>query len=206
MLKTQQQIDYLNFEVNVMRYLECEYLLTVINIIKREFEIILVLPFMEAGDLDHQMKQKRLQDSSYLLDENIVRFFATQILQGLLYLHKENLVHRDIKPLNIMMNKLCNLKIGDFGLCSKIEDGELLKTGCGTLPYMAPEIFTGKGYNKSVDVYAFGVVLYEMVCQERPYKPLNNRKMNFAKEFKFPERAVNKYSPALFDLITKILN
>jgi len=92
-----------------------------------------------------------------------------QIFKALLYLHKNNIVHRDLNPENI----LCEgdqIKIGDFGLSRFIDEGTLLKTMCGTPLYVPPEILTAKPYSgDKIDVWSSGVILYVMVCGYPPF-------------------------------------
>lgn len=101
------------------------------------------------------------------LDVDCSRFFCSQIVLFLSYMHKENIVYRDLKPENMLVDKDGYLKIIDFGLSKKIYSKTY--TVCGTPHYIAPEILLGQGYDTSADVYSFGVVLYEMIVGTTPF-------------------------------------
>lgn len=114
-------------------------------------------------------------ENSFGLAENQVKYVLSDISNAISYLHDLNIAHRDIKPENIVLQK-CNhrrdniiYKLIDLGYAKEI--GSIGQSTVGTLPYLAPEILTGKKYNKSVDYWSFGVVLYEIVCGEHPFLP-----------------------------------
>ena len=93
------------------------------------------------------------------------------MILALEYLHNEGVVYRDFKPENILIDSEGYIRLTDFGL-SKIgmkEDGRT-KTFCGTLEYMAPEMIKNENYDSSVDWFAFGLVLYEMLDGRSPFK------------------------------------
>lgn len=84
-----------------------------------------------------------------------------QVLDGLEYLHSQKIIHRDLKLGNLFLNENMCVKIGDFGLATKIDFyGEKKKTICGTPNYIAPEILESKGHSYEVDVWSFGVIMY----------------------------------------------
>lgn len=87
--------------------------------------------------------------------------------EGLLYLHLNYIIHRDLKPENILLDSKENVKICDFGWCVKTT--EQRTTFCGTLDYMAPEMFSTEGHSFEVDVWALGVLLYELLHGKAPF-------------------------------------
>lgn len=94
-------------------------------------------------------------------DENEVIRMGTDILTALDQLYKQKMIHRDIKPANIFLNNYGVYKLGDYGLARTIdsEDPSLSK-GCGTLPFMAPEMLKGEEYDHTVDMYALALTMY----------------------------------------------
>uniref|UniRef100_A0A7S0VEY4 Protein kinase domain-containing protein n=1 Tax=Polytomella parva TaxID=51329 RepID=A0A7S0VEY4_9CHLO len=105
------------------------------------------------------------------LDKKKIVGIAQDICRAFIYLHgqKPALIHRDIKPANFLLDRAWKVKVCDFGLASNTRE----QTGAGTPPYMAPELLSGKPYNEKVDVYAFGVLLNEMLGREAPFLGLD---------------------------------
>lgn len=105
-------------------------------------------------------------------DEALIIFY--EIVRGVQSIHKMNIIHRDIKCENILLKKISKsknfvCKIGDFGF-SKLIDDHTVKSQCGTPNFMAPEIISGKTYDKSIDIWSLGVVLYYILFGEYPFK------------------------------------
>lgn len=97
------------------------------------------------------------------------------ICTALMYCESKGIIHRDIKPANLFVDRFGNYKVGDFGASKRMETVHVAQTmtGIGTISYMAPEIFRGRSYNNTVDIYAVGLVLYQL---------LNNGRMAFLPE------------------------
>jgi len=109
-----------------------------------------------------------LIEQSKRLDDSVVKFYAAQVLLALEFLHNLDLVHRDLKPENVVLGKYGYLKLNDFSLCKIVKCRTY--TICGTPEYMAPEVILNKGYGKSVDYWAFGVLIYEMATGATPFR------------------------------------
>ncbi|XP_030636675.1 serine/threonine-protein kinase PLK1 isoform X2 [Chanos chanos] len=99
------------------------------------------------------------------------RYFMRQTIQGCHYLHNNRVIHRDLKLGNLFLSDDMEVKIGDFGLATKIEfDGERKKTLCGTPNYIAPEVLCKKGHSFEVDVWSLGCILYTLLVGKPPFE------------------------------------
>ncbi|XP_061840159.1 serine/threonine-protein kinase PLK1 [Nerophis lumbriciformis] len=99
------------------------------------------------------------------------RYYMMHLLKGVQYLHNNKVIHRDLKLGNIFLNDDMDVKIGDFGLATKIEfDGERKKTLCGTPNYIAPEVLCKKGHSFEVDVWSLGCILYTLLVGKPPFE------------------------------------
>ncbi|KAL4113809.1 hypothetical protein QTP88_017381 [Uroleucon formosanum] len=105
------------------------------------------------------------------LTEPETRYYVHQILQGTLYLHQQNIIHRDLKLGNLFLNDEMEVKIGDLGLAAKIEfAGQRKKTLCGTPNYIAPEILSKTGHSFEVDVWSIGCIMYTLLVGKPPFE------------------------------------
>ena len=116
------------------------------------------------------------------LTELEVQCYTIQIIKALKYLHNHRIIHRDLKLGNLFINEKMELKVGDFGLATKLEfDGERKRTVCGTPNYIAPEILEGKtGHSFEVDIWSLGVIIYTLIIGKPPFET-NNVKETYKK-------------------------
>lgn len=103
--------------------------------------------------------------------ENEAKFFVLQVLDALEYLHSHKIIHRDLKLGNLFLGDNMAIKVGDFGLATRLEfAGEKRKTICGTPNYIAPEILESRGHSYEVDIWSLGVIMYTLVCGRPPFE------------------------------------
>ncbi|KAG7459377.1 hypothetical protein MATL_G00210130 [Megalops atlanticus] len=103
--------------------------------------------------------------------ETEARYYMKQTIEGCRYLHNNRVIHRDLKLGNIFLNDDMEVKIGDFGLATRIEyEGERKKTLCGTPNYIAPEVLCKKGHSFEVDVWSLGCILYTLLVGKPPFE------------------------------------
>ncbi|KAL4460257.1 hypothetical protein ABPG74_000008 [Tetrahymena malaccensis] len=143
------------------------------------------------------------------LTELEAQCYLLQILYSIKYLHNNRVIHRDLKLGNLFLSDQMEIKLGDFGLATKLEyDGERKRTICGTPNYIAPEILEGKeaGHSYEVDVWSFGVIAYTLLIGKPPFET-NDVKSTYKKirtnEYSFPEQI--QISSAAKNMIKKIL-
>jgi len=129
--------------------------------------LYLIMEYCDGSDLSDYTK-------TYHLDLNEIHQIMTQIKDGLSYLRLHGVMHRDLKPQNILLNK-GSIKLADFGL-SVIIDGEsqLLNTMCGSPLYMSPEIIEHQKYTAKSDLWSIGVILYQLIYHKHPYDHCTN--------------------------------
>ena len=128
----------------------------------------LVLELCENGDLNDKIKEKKNKNERFS-EKEILHYFY-EILQGLYYLHKNRVIHRDLKTLNIFLTENNHIKIGDFGVSKKLINNNIYAyTFVGTPYYLSPEICQNKPYDEKSDVWSLGVVLYELITLNKPF-------------------------------------
>uniref|UniRef100_A0A1B6H4Y9 Protein kinase C n=1 Tax=Cuerna arida TaxID=1464854 RepID=A0A1B6H4Y9_9HEMI len=130
--------------------------------------LFFVMEYVNGGDLMFQIQRARK------FDEPRARFYAAEVTLALQFLHKHGVVYRDLKLDNILLDNEGHCKLADFGMCKEgIFDGVTTTTFCGTPDYIAPEILQELDYGPSVDWWALGVLMYEMMAGQPPFEADN---------------------------------
>ena len=141
------------------------------------------------------------------LTELEVQCYVIQLIKALQYLHSHRIIHRDLKLGNLFLNDKMELKVGDFGLATKLDyDGERKKTVCGTPNYIAPEVISRTGHSYAVDIWAVGIIIFTLLVGKPPFET-RDVKTTYGKikaaDYSFPEHC--KISKVAKNLIKKIL-
>ncbi|XP_047142686.1 uncharacterized protein LOC100213301 isoform X1 [Hydra vulgaris] len=155
-------------ELKILKFFKHDNIIAIKEILKppddiKLFKDVYVVLDLMGSDLHHIIHSK--QD----LSEEHVRYFLYQILRGLKYIHSSNIIHRDLKPSNLLVNKDCELKIGDFGmarslLSSPIEQKRVMTEYVATRWYRAPELMlTVHQFTKAIDMWSVGCIFAEML-------------------------------------------
>lgn len=118
--------------------------------------------------------QNIIDDSNEIIDINRCKRFARDIIAGLAYAHRNNIVHLDLKPANILITATGECKVADFGCCQVVGDTSVPSTPTkssltGTYAYRAPELLRGESISTKADIYSFGICLWQMLVRERPF-------------------------------------
>lgn len=162
-------LERFNREARVIARLEHPHLIPVYDYDGQNDPPYIVMRFMESGTL------KDVMDKAGALPINEVIFIYRQVASALDYAHKRGIIHRDIKPSNIMIDQDGNAFLTDFGIARLMESSEsthgLTQTGyaVGTPGYMSPEQGLGEGVNGRTDIYAMGVMLFQLLTGKMPY-------------------------------------
>jgi len=132
----------------------------------------IILEFAEAGTLQNVVQQHRARGLQ--VPPAAVHIWLYHLASALELLHQSAVLHRDIKLRNIFLTRLGDVKLGDFGLARPLEDEAIMaETVCGTPYYLSPEKVRGLPYSKPADLWALGVVLYEILACRRPFQADN---------------------------------
>ncbi|KAF4011027.1 hypothetical protein G4228_002714 [Cervus hanglu yarkandensis] len=160
-----------------------------------------VMEYANGGELFFHLSRERV------FTEERARFYGAEIVSALEYLHSRDVVYRDIKLENLMLDKDGHIKITDFGLCKEgISDGATMKTFCGTPEYLAPEVLEDNDYGRAVDWWGLGVVMYEMMCGRLPFYNQDHERLFeliLMEEIRFPRTLSPEAKSLLAGLLKK---
>ena len=201
MLKQRKQQIHTKTERDLMVKINCPFIVNIKSAFQDETKLYIVSEFLQGGDLFFHLHEKRYT----VFPEIKARFYIMELVIALDFLHQNNMIYRDLKPENILLDSQGHVKLTDFGL-SKIFENEDDKayTVCGTPQYLAPEILLRKGYDKAVDWWSLGCVLYEMLYGRLPFKLKKGQKISlniYKEEIAFDK----KISEEAKDLIINLL-
>ncbi|XP_059402947.1 serine/threonine-protein kinase SIK2-like isoform X3 [Carassius carassius] len=163
------QLDAVNLEkvyreVEIMKLLDHPHIIKLYQVMETKNMLYLVTEYARNGEIfDYLASRGRLSEMD-------ARRKFWQILSAVEYCHERNIVHRDLKAENLLLDAHMNMKIADFGFGNFFRPGEPLTTWCGSPPYAAPEVFEGQQYEgPQLDIWSMGVVLYVLVCGTLPF-------------------------------------
>lgn len=128
--------------------------------------IYLIIEYCAGGDFSKFQNHQAIQEIH-------VQKYMKQLMMGIKHLHQNDVMHRDLKPQNILITKDGNIKLTDFGHAKKIKPDDMAKTYCGSLLYMAPEIIKNDGnekYSTKTDLWSIGCIFYEMLTGSHPIR------------------------------------
>lgn len=169
----QNLVRYAKTERDVLSYTQHPFIVNLNYAFQNKDKLFLLLDYCPGGDLSRLLKRERR------FTEERARLYTAQILLAIQYLHKRDIIYRDLKPDNVVVDADGNALLTDFGLSKEgVLDNISAKSFCGSVAYLAPEMLKRSGHGKSVDWYLLGVLLYEMLCGQPPYF-CNNKEQLF---------------------------
>uniref|UniRef100_A0A7E4VPD2 protein kinase C n=1 Tax=Panagrellus redivivus TaxID=6233 RepID=A0A7E4VPD2_PANRE len=203
--KSSAGVETLKSEVAILQNIDHCGIIKLESMFETKDKIFVVMEKMN-GD----MLEMILSQATGRLDERSTKFLILQILAALKYLHSRGIAHCDLKPENVLLSSLeaqfPQTKLCDFGYARFIGDAQFRKTIVGTPAYLAPEVLQKKGYNKSLDVWAMGVIIYVSLSGTFPFndgEEISEQIQNAA--FMFPPEGWKGISREAIDLIQRLL-
>lgn len=204
-LEKGRNIKLLRREIDNMLHVDHPNVLKLMEIFEDDKWFYMVMEYMQGGELFEKIVQRGRYS-----ERDAAQIFK-QIVCGVQYLHDKGIAHRDLKPENVLSADNGDgdekIKIADFGF-SKAFDESTLRTSCGSPNYVAPEILTEDHYDKSVDIWSLGVILYILLCGYPPFYAKTNPelfKKIMACQYDFNDKRWLPISESAKDLIGKLL-
>jgi hypothetical protein len=205
---TLADMELVRSEMDIMKLCKHPNIVRLLDHFENSEYIFLVMEYLQGGDFGNFLKKNH-----YKFQENAASKIMYQIGLGIKYLHEYGVLHRDLKPENIMLAEYSNdpiMKIMDFGLSKILGPQEKAVDGYGTLSYVAPEVLIRQPYNKQIDIWSMGIILFYMLSGLLPFDDEDDNEEIIAKrvvfmELEFPDKAFKNKSPEVKDLISKCL-
>jgi serine/threonine protein kinase len=191
-----KQVDHIKNEKNILLELNHPFIVTLYATWQDETNLYMLMDYVIGGELFSYLRR------AGRFANDTARMYAAMVVMALEHLHAKNILYRDLKPENLLIDKQGYLKICDFGFAKHVEDRTW--TLCGTPEYLAPEIIQSKGHGKAVDWWALGVLLFEMLAGYPPFfddNPFGVYEKILAGRIHFPSH----FDPDAKDLVRKLL-
>lgn len=166
----QSLIRYAITERNVLSYIKHPFIVSLKFAFQTTENLFLIIDYCPGGDLGSYLYREKF------FTEQRAKIYLCEILLALEELHKQDIIYRDLKPDNIVLDSDGHVMLTDFGL-SKEGINDMTQSFCGSLAYLAPEMIRRQGHGKAVDWYLFGVLFYEMVTGFPPYFSKNRTEL-----------------------------
>jgi len=193
-------VDGVKREAQIMAALDHPFIIKMMNLYQDQKNIMMLLQLVPGGELYGYMKMFKKNR----LPVKHAKFYAGCILEGLSYMHHRDIIYRDLKPENVLINSDGYIVIVDMGFAKKVTD--ITYTNCGTPWYIAPEVIVGKGHDKGCDYWSWAILLHEMLAGANPFRAYGTSQMAL---FKAIVQGKSKILPSCGtngkDLIKKIL-
>lgn len=159
------QRDKMTMEIDIHRSLNHKHIVGFHSFFEDKDNVYIILELCRRRSMMELHKRRKA------LTEPEVRYLLTQTLLAVKHLHNEKVIHRDLKLGNLFLNDNLEVKLGDFGLATRVGiDGERKRTLCGTPNYIAPEVLAKKGHSYEVDIWSIGCILYTLLIGKPPFE------------------------------------
>ena len=169
---TDFQINQVYSEVKILSLIKSKYVVKYYESFLEENNLNIVMEYCDNGDLCNYLKEQQMKNKP--LKEDLIWKIFIKITLGLTTIHKMKILHRDLKTLNIFLKKNMEIKIGDLGVAKELNQASFANTIIGTPFYLSPEMCEDKPYNQKSDIWALGVILYELCTFRHPFNASNH--------------------------------
>lgn len=190
-------------EVSILKKLDHPNIIKYYSNFMEDECVCIVMEFAEGGDLQKLIRGNR--DRKKHFTEAEVWKFARELAQALCSLHSRNIMHRDVKCLNVLLGKNNQVKLGDLGASKIIEAAKMNATRVGTPLYLAPELVRQLPYDFKVDIWGMGCVMYQICCLEAPFTGDNLLSLGHNIVNLRPKALPSIYSAKLSQLVFRLL-
>ena len=188
-IRNKNQVIHTKTEREILELVDNPFIVRLQFAFQTRDKLYLITDFMQGGELFYHLhKEKRFNETK-------TKIYTAEIVIAIEYLHKNNIIYRDLKPENILLDRQGHIKLTDFGLSKVIKNTDDNKafTICGSPEYIAPEILIGNGYDKTVDWWSLGALVYEMLHGDSPFKFTKEKKLEIA-HYKIPLEMPKSFS------------
>lgn len=198
-IKRDQLLKYAVTERNVLCAISHPFIVGLNWAFQTPEKLVLVLDYCPGGDLGSMIDREKH------LSEDVAKIYLCEIILAVEELHRKDILYRDLKPQNVLLDAQGHAVLTDFGLSKEqVKDDEIAESFCGSQAYMAPEVLNESGHQKSVDWYLLGACFYEMLTGAPPY--YSQKVKDLYANIKTAELKIPKtLSPTAADLIRKLL-
>ena len=200
---TDFQINQVLSEAKILSLIKSNHVVKYYESFMDKNDLIIVMEYCDNGDLCHFLEYQKIKYEP--LSEDLILQMFIKITLGLASIHKMKILHRDLKSLNIFLNKNMDVKIGDLGVAKELNQDSFANTVIGTPYYLSPEMCEDKPYNEKSDVWALGCILYELCTFRHPFNATNQAALIMKIMHSTPEPIFACYSQDLQNLINIIL-
>lgn len=156
-----KQVEHTNDERRMLKLAQHPFIIRMWGTFQDCNNLFMIMDYIEGGELFSLLRK------SQRFPTPVAKFYAAEVFLAIEYLHSLDIIYRDLKPENILLDKNGHIKLTDFGFAKEVSD--VTYTLCGTPDYIAPEVVATKPYNKSVDWWSFGILIFEMLTGYTPF-------------------------------------